>query len=584
MAAQLQEFRFDQSPWRLDYLGGLHDASSRQSEPRIQVFLSQLDKRGGDPLLNSSLAEPRRHEIAHLKVGQLSLLKLGSVWIDGIEVPPDQAPWQESFALDAAEFELMRFNSKVLVGGKWHPLMASRRYRVSEDAAQALANSWLAVAYAPKAGYELVAVPSTVIFQKCMATSPKAVRRLVFGEIDKIADPSSGFIDEEESKFYVELFKDFKDGEAKAIANLKASEAGRREYTRMRNELVRARADQHGGLRPSSLPQLKLGFPFDNPIKFVALGKRLPFHDQSDGDAPPKWGFLVTQILQLTTRLPFNDLVIGRKNNAKKGKNSDDPDLPQAWPSKVRVEPDFPEPDQPVDSGNDPSIELDKWALEAAGDFIAEGLTTIDEPKEVQKYSGKIRTNADGDQFAGTGTTGQPSSNPAGVVEVDLHPEETPKIPITLEEFFDAIDILRAQGHAAETIAAAQRYRRSETGPGIVNFLPRTIKGNRSWHLVSDLPGASPRAYVVARLYIGESWHYFIELERKGADAYAVQHVRAHSGEAISGERLASFMVDVAVSNGWRAKALYKHWVFKKINHPTKDRAASLARAIIKSV
>ena len=148
-------------------------------------------------------------------------------------------------------------------------------------------------------------MPSTVIFQKCMATSPKAVRRLVFGEIDMIADPSSGFIDEEESKFYIELFKDFKDGEAKAIANLKASETGRREYARMRNELVRARADQH-----------------------------------------------------------------------------------------------------------------------------------------------------------------------------------------------------------------------------------------------------------------------------------AVQHVRAHSGEAISGERLAGFMVDVAVSNGWRAKAHYKHWVFKKINHPTKDRTASLARAL----
>lgn len=584
MAAQLQEFRFDQSPWRLDYLGGLHDANSRQSEPRIQVFLSELDKSGGDPLLNPSLAEPRRHEVAHVKVGQLALLKLGSVWMDGIEVPPDLAPRQESFALAPAAFELMRFNSKVLVGGQWHPLMASRRYRVSGEAAQALANSWLAVAYAPKAGYELVAVPSTVIFQKCMATSPDAVRRLVFGEIDKIADPSSGFIEEEESTFYLELFKDFRNGEAKAIANLKAAEAGRREYTRMRNELVRARADQLGGLRPNSLPHLKLGFPFDNPIEFVALGKRLPFHDQGDSDAPPKWGFLVTQILQLTTRLPFDDLVIGRKNNAKKGKNSDDPDLPQAWPGPVKVEPDFPEPDQPIDSGDDPSKELDKWALEAAGDFTAEGLTTIDEPKEVQKYSSKNRTNADGVQSAGTGTTGQPGSNPTGVVEVDLHPEETPKIPVTLDEFLDAIDILRAQGLAAETIAVAQRYRRSATGPGIVNFLPRVIRGNRSWHLVSDLPGASPRAYAVAQLYIGGSWHYFIELERKGADAYAVQHVRAHSGEAISRERLAGFMVDVAASNGWRAKVHYKHWVFKKINHPKKDRARSLARALIKSL
>lgn len=583
MAAQIHEFRFDQSPWRIDCLGGLHDAELRRHEPCVEVHLSELDVYSGDPLLKKSLAKPHRHKVAQVKVGQISLLKQGSVWIDGIEVPPAEVPRQERFSLDPAAFELMRFDSQVSVDGQWHSLMGPARYQISRDAAAALANSWLAVAYAPKFSYELVAIPSTVIFQKCMATSPKAVRRLVYGQLDKIVDPACGFLDDEKSTFYVELFKDFRNSEAKAIANLKAGEAGRREYARMRNELVRARADQpQGSARQGSLPHLKLGFPFDHPINFVALGKRLPFY--TGNKSPPKWGFLVTQILQLKTQLAFDHLVIGRKNNAKKGNNADDPDLPEGWSGTSEKSSHTPEPDQPIDSDDDPSNEGDKWALEAAGDFNVDGLITTDEPKEVQKYRNKVRTTAEGAKCSGTGTTGEPGSNPEGVAEVDLHPEETPKLPITLDDFFSAIDILNAQGHSIETIATSQRYFQREARPDVVNFLPRKIKGNRSWHLTSDLADASPRAYVIAQWYRGGCWHYFIELERKGQEAFAIQHVRTHSGEAIPAKRLGSFMINVASCNGWQAKDHYKHWVFGRINHPTNDRAATLARAILESV
>lgn len=582
MAAQIQEFRFDKSPWRLDYLGGLHDAEHYRQEPLIDVYLSELDMGSGDPLLNPSLAEPPRHKVAQVKIGQLPLLKHGSVWIDGIEVQPAKCPREESFSLSPSAFQLMRFDSQVSINGQLHKLMGPSSFRIGRDAAAALADSWIAVAYNPNPDFELLAIPSTVIFQKCMATSPKAVRHLVHGLLDKIVDPTSGFLDDERGTFYVELFKDFKDREAKAMANLKASEAGRLEYTRMRNELVRARANQGmGSTRQRSLPHLKLSFPFDRQIDFFALGKRLAFY--ADKESPPKWGFLVTQILQLSTRLPFDHLVIGRKNDSNPGNNADDADLPDGWSNSPEGSSRVPDGDQPIDSSNDPSKDGDKWALEAAGDFTAEGLITTDKPKEVQKYRNRSRTNSEGVKCSGTGTTGNSGSNPEGVADVDIHAEETPKVPITLDDFFGAIDILNAQGHPIETIVASQYCRRRENGPGIVNFLPRKIKGNRSWHLTSDLPGASPRAYVIARWNRGGCWHYFIELERKGKDAFAIQHVRAHSGEAIPAERLAGFMINVAVLNGWQAKEHYTRWIFEKINHPTKDRVVALARAILKS-
>lgn len=50
MTAQIQELRFDQSPWRLDCLDGLHDAELYRHEPCVEVHLSELAMRQSDAI------------------------------------------------------------------------------------------------------------------------------------------------------------------------------------------------------------------------------------------------------------------------------------------------------------------------------------------------------------------------------------------------------------------------------------------------------------------------------------------------------------------------------------------------------
>lgn len=585
MSAQIKEFCFNRSPWRIDYLGGLIYPGNTHSEPRITVLLSELDKQSGDPLSNQSLANPFRHEVVTINVGQITLLKIGSVWIDGVRVPPAKLSMQKAFSVTHDQFSLVRFNSDVQIGGLSHALFSANRYRVGALAAAKLASSWLAVAYDPAPGVDLIAIPSTVIFQKCIATSPKAIRRLVFGEIDKIVDPSCGFLDDDPHTFFVELFKDFRDAEAKAIANLKADPIGKIEYARLRNALVLDSAN-HDRSQPSmaSLPHIKLSLPFSNRIELTGSGKSLPFEIERDGTIIKKWGFLVTEIISLKTRLVFDRLVIGRKNDAQKGANSGDPELPHAFgaPDKSPVTP--VDPHQPISSDVEPSNDLEKLSLEAAGDFTAEGLELIDNPKDVQHYRSRPRTNGNAGAFDGLGTTGDARATGNGVAEVDIVTSQSPKIPVTLDEFFMTLANLATRGYEFQTIAVAPAYRRKENGHDVVNFLPRLIKGIRSWHLRSDDVRASPRAYVVAQIKHGGVWHYLIELERKGSDAFAVQHIRAHDGKEIEWARLAQFMVTVAVENGWKAKKYYRSWVFKRIDHSTKNRIEALANAIVKTL
>lgn len=585
MSAQIKEFCFNLSPWRIDYLGGLIYPGNAHSEPRITVYLSELAEESGDPLSNQSLAKPFRHEVATINVGQMSLLKTGSVWIDGVCVPPAELSKQRSFSVTHDQFSLVRFDDNVRVGGVSHSLFSATRYRIGAPAAAKLASSWLAIAYDPAPGVDLIAIPSTVIFQKCIATSPKAIRRLVFGEIDKIVDPSCGFLDEEPNTFFVELFKDFRDAEAKAIANLKADPIGKIEYARFRKALILDSANHdHSQPNMASLPHIKLSLPFSNRIELTGFGKSLPFEIDLDGTVIKKWGFLVTEIISLKTRLVFDRLVVGRKNDAQKGENSDDPDLPGAYglPVKTPVIPE--EPYQPIASGVEPSNDLEKLSLEAAGDFTAEDLELVDNPKDVQHYRSCPRTSGNVGEFDGLGATGDVRAIANGVAEVDILTSQSPKIPVTLDEFFMTLANLATLGYEFQTIAVAQAYRQKENGHDVVNFMPRRIKGIRSWHLSSDDVRASPRAYVVAQIKHGGVWHYLIELERKGTDAFALLHIRSHDGCEIEWNRLAQFMINVAVANGWRAKKHYKGWVFESLEHPKKNRIEALAKAIIKAL
>lgn len=578
MTTQIEELRFNGRPWRLDWIGRLSFPSSSQSEPRISVYLSELDPRYRKVLSNESLAEPRKHRVAAIKVGQLPLLRIGSVWLDGVPCSPAQPLDEVDLVLHHSQIDLLPFDGAVEIDGESTPVLPSHRYRIGAIASREVSGSWLAIAHNPSPGLRFVAIPSTVLFQKCMATSPKAIRRLVYGQLDKIIDPQCGFYASKPDTFYVNLFKDFRDAEAPALASLIADPVGRREYYRFRNTLVIESANFDRS-HPESYPQthIKMGLPFSNPVQMKVRGKFLPFEVTRDGEKVKLWGFLATEIIDLKVRLVFEHLVVDRKNSGKQGANAGDPDLPYAFGPKVKAPTEEAEPVQPLTSDEDPATNLDKLSLEACGGFTPVGLNVITEAKEVQQYQAWPVTPVEGAPFEGVGTTGDARGS-SGLAEANLEPQPVPKCPITLEHFLETLDLLGKRNLPFKSLIVSDVYRKVRDH--VVNYLPRNIKNVRSWHLASDSPHAVPRGYVVAGLFRGGVWHYLVELERKGSEALALAYVRHHAGEEIDRRRFHYFMIDVARENGWNAVDDYKHWVYQPIRHTPSRGATAFANAI----
>ncbi|WP_334026284.1 hypothetical protein [Burkholderia gladioli] len=579
MTIQIEELRFDERPWRLDWLGRIDYKGSSQSEPKILVYLSALKADYSKVLANGALATPHDQRAVSIKVGQLPLLTIGSVWINGVRQPLRESLDEIDLVLDHTQVDMIRFDGGVEIDGDSVPVIAKHRYRISSEGESEVAGSWLAVAYNPKPKVRFVAIPSTVLFQRCLATSPKAIRRLMLGQLDRIVAPESGFVDGAPDTFYVNLHKDYRDAEAPALANLIADPVARSEFNRFRSVLRDESGDFDRSSKASYLnAHVKLGLPFSNPVQIKVRGKYLPFEVPGEDKGAKTWGFLATEIVDLDVNLIFEKLVVDRKNNSKQGKNANDPTLPVAFPNTEKASTKPSEQVQVVTSGLDPNVNLEKLSLEACGGFGAVGLTVISESKEVQHYQARSVTPVGGEEVDGAGSTGDWYGDVVGATEVDIESSQTPSFPVTLEQFLETLDLLSKQGIRLSTIVASTLYRNVDNH--VVNYLPRAIKNVRSWHLISGAGRAVPRGYIVAAIRHADAWHYLIELERKGNEALALAHVRNRTGEQIEHTELARFMVDVARENGWNAVENYKHWTYQPIRHTPSRGPDAFASAI----
>ena len=577
MTIQIEEFRFNDKPWCITWLGRLVYPPSSRTEPRITVHLTELLPEFSDPLSTKSQPELPSYKQVTVKIGLIALLKIGSVWLNGIRVPVQSKNIE--CALAHEKCHLARFDSKVRIGDSWEPIFAPHRYRVGRDALTESSSSWVVVLYDPTPELRLLVIPATTLFEQALATSPKAVRRLDYGQLDKIVDPSSAPLLDDPNTFYMILFKDFRDQEGPALANLVADPIASDEYARFRKALTIESVNHREHGQPPA--HIKLNLPFKNQVQLKANGKFIPFKVQRGETESIEWGFLATEITDLQVRLCFDRLVIDRKNNAKKGLNADDPDLIPAFGGPIRspVELDTPV----VTSTEDPADHLEAACIEASGNILDPSLELVDDQKLVQKYRSRAQAPHGTGKPDGTASTGDLSGN-GSTTELNVETIQTPKIPVTLDEFFKVLTLVVDAGYPFQTIPVSSSFRQQPDGTGIVNFLPWHIDKVRSWHLTSDSKNAPPRGYVVAELYHGSVWRYLIEIQRKGAEALALLYIRHHSGQRIEKRELAQFMLEVARENGWGAKDYFKKWICTPIRHRPKKGAKTFALDIIKQL
>lgn len=574
MTVQIADFRFNDKPWCITWLGRLVYPPSSRTEPRITVHLTELLPDFADPLSTKSQPEPPKYKQVEVKVGFIALLKIGSVWLDGVRVPVQSKNIE--CTLMHEKCQLVRFDSKTLIGDSWQPIFAPNRYRVGREALNEINSSWVVLLYDPTPDICFLAIPSTVLFQHALATSPKAVRRLVYGQLDKIVDPSSARLSDAPDTFYMILFKDFRDADGPALANLIADPIASKEYAQFRQALTIESANHQEHGHPPT--HIKLNLPFKNPVQFKSRGKFMPFKVLQDKKEITKWGFLATEITDLQTRLCFDRLVIDRKNNCKKGLNADDENLTPTWggPDRSPVDLDTPI----VTSAEDPADHLEAACIESSGGIHDPLLEMVVDQKLTQQYRSRAQNSRGTGKADGTASTGDLLGS-GSTTELDIETAQAPKIPVAFNDFFEVLALLAKAGYPFQTIPVSSSFRQRPDDGSVVNFLPRHIEKVRSWHLSSDRADAPPRGYVVAELRRGDVWRYLIEIQRKGMEALALLYTRHHAGQRIERRELEQFMLEVARENGWGAKEYFKKWICIPIKHRPKKGAHTFAQDII---
>lgn len=577
------EFPADGAPWRIDCLGTLTQEGGTGGQSKIDAHLSELRPGSRDPLHRPSLVEPGRHKTISLNVDQIAFLKQGSVWLNGFLYRPNQRPPSRDLHVNAKQFSFMRLDGMVRIDGIDHPLITPSRYRIGADAFAAAAGTWLAIVYNPMPGLEFVAIPCTTIFQKCLASSTEIIRHLVFGQLDKIMDSSSGLLKDDNRTFFAEMFTDFRDDEAAPIASLLVDPVGRIEYARFRQTLVadNINADRSNGKFPAR-SHIKFGLPYLNDVQMRVIGKMMAFEVASEGKEVTKWGMLATEITDLNVKYVFDRIVIARKIG--RGMKQGDEWSEGTYMPPARAALDASEQLLRLTSALEPSNDYKAFTEFTTGGCVADGLEIVLKKSEVDKFRKRPRKSADPAAFTGIGATGNTRSSGNGVAEVKITAVPSPPTPVMLKDFLLALDLVAEDRYPIRTIAVTDTC--STHGAHLVNYFPEELPGSSSWHLMrqSDPSNpAVPRAFIVARLRWGGVWHYFIELERKNTPI-ALQHLRSHDGSQIETAKLSEFMNAVARHGGWKAREFHRNWIFTRINHLPGDRIERLRQSILNAL
>jgi hypothetical protein len=326
----IKEFPKDGCFWRIDWLGQIHPNPDVASEPKIDVLLTKLKDNYTDSLSNRDLTEDQ--EVASVGIGQLPLLRVGSIWKDR-QVHAYLSPTRNrllEFEIDTAQGENFTFKDRVILEGESVPLIPPQFYRVGKHYPR-IAEAPLVVFPGQGPGPNYFIIPRFELLRFYYAASSKLAFFVWEDAIDRaINQAKSALLAHNDVRIH--LRREMKDREAYLLGRWFLSDRMRQEITSFRNKRAIAAAN-HSGRMPFAV-HLDIGFPFSGKTKLRVLGKWMKLHEDQGKDGEPKqqtWAFLALHLLHCTHPMPYRNIVVDRDNRNLKGQNEDDQDLLPAW-------------------------------------------------------------------------------------------------------------------------------------------------------------------------------------------------------------------------------------------------------------
>lgn len=566
---KLLEFPQDNNFWRIEWVD--RPVLHHDDQARITVYLSRIREDYTKPLNNPSLFrdEDGNHysKKIYMRIGYLPILKIGTVWRNGVLQPESDSQFDiatMSFSLNETEVVFLTNTDKFGHPHENEPLKYSKGiteedYKLvnKQPNDEGILKGSSAVLLNDKGGFSQVIIPSIVIFQTCFISSFKAANYILFSKIENMIDPKeSGLLADEPTTFKACLFQDFADPEVKMLSNLYVNSIARKELKKLKNNCIRQQSTRRD--MTEEAVRIKVNFPFDN-LTIKTKGKVLSYKSEINEKR-----YLVTQLSVVHADLPFNKIILDRKNNNQKGLNEEGDQ--EAYVRGQKQNTDNKHNKDYIAVNDDVSAFLNPIQFNFLSGLDSLPIEIVKEEKEVQRYkSAKLIQPKDDGDLVGVGKGNYTDTNVRGMA-IDEDIEE--RAPVSLDYVLEMIKCLREANIDVKTVSASKKPF-LDKGEIINQFFYIPAKRKLSWYKTEDK--SRFRYFIVAEIYHKGAYSYIVDVEPKKGDVLSIALLRSKNGQKISQNDFIIFMRDVVQERSWpfnfKKYSYQDKWYVDKMNH-----------------
>lgn len=542
-------FPQDNQYWRVTLVGAkLHQSSGWQ--PEVTVYISKLsppnNKKTYEPLAAKNLTGRNSKFLA--RIGYQSLLYIGSVWRNGINVSDEFKYDKFDKNLDTSLAKTISFNQKDQFGQKILP-----SYPLSTDAYRDVQSSTL-IAIPYKGDPYGILIPVTEIIRFYYLTSSSMSQAVYHGVFDKLTEGEVKF-DPVEKHVEFTLSRGVSERNAALIARYHSSP-----YMQDKVKGVYQWVQLNSVGNPAVTTHCNF-FPFSGRTNLRFQGLKIQLENKQER-------ILCTRLLICSGPMSFRSAIYNvlESKRDQANKNDDPIDLSSLWPMFSD------DPDDVINPNEEPSNRhATKTFVDVDKRFSSLQYCSITSRK-IKYPSDKLVTviksvdNTPKEINTGDGTNGDSNTRKAEL-DRNFNPERfTDHIPERLQMFFDVINSFRTNpGWKVNTIPVTlpREYEVNATrrevfiknvGIDYLNGLFKLTAAKNTWAEFKIGGDIKHRGIVIAEIQYNEKIWYLFDLEadpgehEKGS-SLLLMHV--DDGKALNNEQLYTFMERCVSNKGW---------------------------------
>ncbi len=487
----IEEFKDPSRPgstWRLNWFGGIERDLDVATEYKLQVVLTKVKDDAKGAWHTEGAVEQDILRMAPIGVGQLPLLRMGSLWRDGklemlrsgveqvfdLEIPP---------GLPNCYIATDKVGLAGLVPFRDHRLMGYGKN-----------TKCIVLPYnGDPAG---IIIPAIELIRFYYANSTRLSKAIFDGDFihspSSIYDPDYTGLD---GKLAVVCRRqDVSDDDCWTIARILNSQAAFDGARRVSDSMMRDFANTRHA-NPES------AFPFSGKVRIKALCKKV-------GYAPTRW--LVLSLVSCSAPFPYEDLQVMADNDGRQA--NPDTDLPE----QAKIPINRPSKDEgqelnplQLQSVKEPDSKTLPKRLELSGDSFQalQGKEIKKQDKELCNYkAGELTKTVSPDPNMSGTADGTHSGDGIGKAELERARSEC--LPPSYDLFIALIDELNSRK------AVAARLLPLVDGPGLIKAARTSAAGKRQWAYI-DHGKRQLRHFMFAEIQFFGSYYYLVEIERR---------------------------------------------------------------------